>query len=168
MNEFEWDRVSAEKEFRRAIELNPNNSNIRWTFSNFLLFQKRFDEAISQGRRDVELEPLSKRSALTVALIGSRRYDEAIAELKEVLLLDPNYAGTYIGLGIAYYGYVSGYAFAMVYLVLDKKDEALTWLEKDVDARTYFATGYAVDTLLDDVRDEPRFKAMLKRMNLPE
>ena len=100
LNEFEWDRVGAEKELRRAIELDPNNSNIRWTFSNFLSFQTRFDEAITVGRRVVELDPLSKRSALTVALIGYRRYDEAISQLKEVLQLDPNYADTYIGLGM--------------------------------------------------------------------
>ena len=64
--------------------------------------------------------------------------------------------------------YVSGYAFAMAYLALGKKDEALTWLEKDVDARTYFATSYAIDPMLDELRNEPRFKVMLKRMNLPE
>ena len=64
--------------------------------------------------------------------------------------------------------YVAGYAFALVYLAFGKKEEALTWLEKEVEDRSTYATWYAIDALLDVVRDEPRFKAMLKRMNLPE
>jgi serine/threonine-protein kinase len=99
---FEWDRIGAEKEFRRAIELDPNNPDIRSTFAEFLTLQKRFDEAIAEGRRAVELDPLSKRLDLTYSLTAARRFDEAIAEVKAVIQLDPNYADAYGNLGWAY------------------------------------------------------------------
>ena len=222
LNDFEWDRVGAEKEFRRAIELEPKNPYAYSHLSDILTFQKRFDEAIAAGRRAVELDPLSKRNSLTNSLIAARRFDEAIAEQKAVIQLDPNYADAYWNLGWAYIGkgsyqeavaslqklveldddltnksllafaqakagnreeavkqldllkqesskrYVAGYAFALVYIALGKKEEALTWLEKEVEKRSSYTIWYAVDPLLDDVRDEPRFKAMLKRINLPE
>jgi len=222
LERYEWDWIGSEKEFRRAIELDPNNPMVHSALGGAIANQKRFDEAIALTRRAVELDPLSKRGRLGEVLIYSRRYDEAIAEMKAALLLDPNYADTYWILGKAYLckgsyqeaiaiiqryleldddpvtramlafaqakagnreeavkqldrlkqessrRYVSGYAFALVYLALDKKDEALTWLEKDVEDRSIWAAYYAVDPLLDEVRGEPRFKAMLKRMNLPE
>ncbi|MBK9706123.1 MAG: hypothetical protein IPO77_03695 [Acidobacteria bacterium] len=61
-----------------------------------------------------------------------------------------------------------GLAFAITYLALGEKDEAYMWLEKDVDDRSVWASWYAVAAALDELRDEPRCKAMLKRMNLPE
>jgi predicted Zn-dependent protease len=64
--------------------------------------------------------------------------------------------------------YVTGTAFAITYLALGQKDEAYKWLEKDVDDRSGWASWYAIAPAFDDLRDEPRFKAMLKRMNLPE
>jgi len=64
--------------------------------------------------------------------------------------------------------YVSGIAFSLVYLALGNKDEALAWMEKDVDERSSWAGYYTVYPTFDELRSEPRFKAMLKRMNLPE
>jgi hypothetical protein len=63
---------------------------------------------------------------------------------------------------------VPSFAMALAYLALDQKDEAFVWLEKDVDDRTIYASSYATESALDGLRDDPRFKAMLKRMNLPE
>ena len=54
------------------------------------------------------------------------------------------------------------------YIALDQKDEAFLWLEKDVDERTIHASSYAIESALDVLRGDPRFKAMLKRMNLQE
>jgi hypothetical protein len=51
---------------------------------------------------------------------------------------------------------------------LGQKDEAFTWLEKDMDERTIYASSYAIESALDGLREDPRFKAMLKRMNLPQ
>jgi TolB-like protein/Flp pilus assembly protein TadD len=222
LSDFEWDRVGAEKEYRRAIELDPSSMNACESLGWLLAFQKRFDEAITIGRRGTELDPGSVRTPHIQILIWARRYDEAIAELKPVQSLDPNYADTYWRLGTAYYGkgsywesvaslqryleldddpvtraylalasaktgdrdeavkqldwlkqesskrYITGTAFAITYIALGQKDEAYKWLEKDVDDRSGWATWYAVAPAFDDLRDEPRFKAMLKRMGLPE
>ena len=64
--------------------------------------------------------------------------------------------------------YVSGMAFAVVYIALGNKDEALTWLEKEVEDRSPWAREFNCHRMLDDVRDDPRYKAMLRRMNMSE
>ncbi len=65
-------------------------------------------------------------------------------------------------------GNVQSYTFALIYIGLGDKEEALNWLEKQMSGRSETANTYAVAPELDDLRSEPRFKAMLKRMNLPE
>ena len=65
-------------------------------------------------------------------------------------------------------GYVQPYTLALIYVGLGDKEEALNWLEKQMSGRSETANTYAVAPELDDLRDDPRFKAMLKRMNLPE
>ena len=65
-------------------------------------------------------------------------------------------------------GYVQSYDFALIYIGLGDKEEALNWLEKQMSDRSETANTYAVAPELDVLRSEPRFKEMLKRMNLPE
>ncbi len=64
--------------------------------------------------------------------------------------------------------YVPSYAVAIVYIGLNEKEEAFGWLEKDVAEHSFYASYYAVSPELDDVRSDPRFKDLLKRLNLPE
>ena len=64
--------------------------------------------------------------------------------------------------------YVQSYNFALICIGLGDKEEALNYLEKHMLARAETANTYAVAPELDDLRSEPRFKEMLKRMNLPE
>jgi hypothetical protein len=64
--------------------------------------------------------------------------------------------------------YVQNYNFALIYIGLGNKEEALNYLEKHMSARAETANAYAVAPELDELRSEPRFKEMLKRMNLPE
>jgi hypothetical protein len=65
-------------------------------------------------------------------------------------------------------GYVRRNTLAMVYIGLGDKEEALNQLENEVSSRGPLAMRFSVGPEFDDVRTEPRFKAMLKRMNLPE
>jgi hypothetical protein len=58
------------------------------------------------------------------------------------------------------------YSFAVAYTALGDKDQALAWLEKDIAERSAIAIFASVDPALDDLRDDVRFKAMLKKMNL--
>jgi predicted Zn-dependent protease len=64
--------------------------------------------------------------------------------------------------------YVQNYDLALIYIGLGNKEEALNYLEKHMMSRAETANTYAVAPDLDELRTEPRFKAMLKRMNLPE
>jgi len=64
--------------------------------------------------------------------------------------------------------YVRGSSIALIHLGLGEKEEALDWLEKEIDERGASPGSYAVMPELDELRAEPRFKAMLKRLNLPE
>src|SRR6185369_8236835 len=56
---YEWDWRAAEQEFRRALELQPNYADAYFSYGRFLASRRRFDEAIAQVERAVELDPLS-------------------------------------------------------------------------------------------------------------
>ena len=57
---------------------------------------------------------------------------------------------------------------AIAYLGLNEKEEAFVWLEKEITERGYWASTSAVAPELDDLRGDPRFAGLLKRLNLPE
>ena len=97
---------ASEKEFQRAIALDPNYATAHHWFSNSLLVTMgRFDEAIKEGKRAVELDPLSLiiNADLGGTLMLSRRYDDAIAQLRSTIALDPNFAYAHWNLGEALY-----------------------------------------------------------------
>ncbi|MEY2497662.1 MAG: hypothetical protein QOD12_1218 [Verrucomicrobiota bacterium] len=103
---FDFKVTASEQEFRRAIELNPNYATAHHWFGNSLLVTlARFDEAIKEGQRAVELDPLSLiiNADLGSTLMIARRYDEAIAQLRRTLALDGNFAYAHWNLGEALY-----------------------------------------------------------------
>lgn len=131
LSDFERDWVGAEREFRRAIELDPNNIYADESLSFFLAIQKRFDEAIDVGRRVVAMDPRSMRLGIIHPLIFAKRYDEAIAELNAVKIRDPSYADTYWLLGGAYYGkgaYQESIASFQKFLEIDDEPSSRAYL----------------------------------------
>ena len=107
LDEFEWDRSGSEKEYRRAIELNPNYATAyQWLGAENLVLRKRFDEAIAALRRGEELDPLSPIISMNLGLmlIYARHYDEGIAQLNHTLSLGPNFAPAHTTLGWAFQG----------------------------------------------------------------
>ena len=224
LSNYEWDRVGAEKEYRRAIELRPDYATAHHWLGTDLGSVKRVDDSLAQMKRAEELDPLSAIIGTNLGdmLRVARRYDEAITQYKRVLARNPNFSYGHLALGRAYglkgmyqeaiaetrkslelnpgstdigwlgywtaragmrdeasrilaelkeestRRYIPNDAFGMVYLGLGEKQQALDHLEKHMMDRAETANGYAVDPELDDLRAEPRFKAMLKRMNLPE
>ena len=102
--EYDWDWPAAEKEFRRAIEINPRDADAHQAFSYYLVSRGKFDEALAQVRRAQELDPVSlvKITALGQVLLVARRYDEAIEQCKTAIEMDPNLGFAHWLLGTAY------------------------------------------------------------------
>jgi hypothetical protein len=65
--------------------------------------------------------------------------------------------------------YVPAYGFALVYAALDEKDQAFEWLEKsNSDQEAKIVNFLKIDPLLDNLRSDPRYKDLLRRVGLPE
>ena len=177
-------------ELRRGEELDPLSPIIGTNLGDTLVFARRYDEAIAQYKRTLVRNPNFASAHLTLGrAYGSKgMYPEAIAETRTSIELNHAPVGKgYLGLWQAKSGkrdeavkllgelkqestrnYVQSYTFALIYIGLGDKEEALNWLEKQMSGRSETANTYAVAPELDDLRSEPRFKEMLKRMNLPE
>jgi DNA-binding winged helix-turn-helix (wHTH) protein/TolB-like protein len=101
---FDWDWASAEREFKRAIEINPSDSDAHYYYSYYLAFMGQFDNAISEIKKAQELDPISlvKLTGLAQVLLMARRYDEALEHCKKALEMDPNLGFAYWLLGLTY------------------------------------------------------------------
>jgi hypothetical protein len=64
--------------------------------------------------------------------------------------------------------YVSPYNFVIIYAALGDKDKALEFLERAYDERSYYMTWLNVDFQLDSLRDDPRFKDIVRRTGLTD
>ena len=219
--DFAWNQPAAEKEFLRAIELNPNYATAYQQFGiHCLTAMGRFDEAIAQGKRAEELDPVSPiiGADLGNVLMRAKRFDESIAQLNRVLALEPNFWVAYWYLGMAYDGnqqhreavaayrralstsndpwvksllvrslaksgsrneavmlfdellsesasrYVSGSSLAVAFAALGERDKAFASLEKDFVDRASRPQLFSVLSIWDDLRDDPRFAALMQRV----
>ena len=99
---YEWDFAGAEKEFLRAIELNPGYAVAHQWYSDLLSMLGRYEEAIREIKTARNLDPLSPRINLTVGanLYYAHRYDQALDELNKALEVDPHHSVTYEFLGL--------------------------------------------------------------------
>jgi TolB-like protein/DNA-binding winged helix-turn-helix (wHTH) protein/Flp pilus assembly protein TadD len=91
--DWDWDWPTAEREYRRAIELNPNYATAHHWYGEFLGLTGRFDEAFRELERARQLDPLSLIIATdnAVTLLYSRQYDRAISQFRTVLEMEPNF-----------------------------------------------------------------------------
>ena len=220
-----WQWTEAEKEFKRAIELNPNYPTAYHWYAVTLLYLGRHDESLAMIQRAHELDPMSSIITATISWVHLSRNnpDASIENLLKLIELDPNFGIAYDNLGLSYLktgrnaeavaalekaaqltdryafvlgnlGYVyavtgkrtealgiikeleekytrkeaNGASIASVYTGLGDKDKAFEWLEKDFQNRDGLLPDITVSIPLASLRDDPRFKEMLKRMNLPE
>jgi len=97
--------IGADREYKRASELSPNDAEAHRRYGVALRKTGRMAEAIAESKRAVELDPVSPLMYFTLAstLREARRYDQAIAESRKALELDPKFFGAYLGLGSSYY-----------------------------------------------------------------
>ena len=180
----------------------------------------KFDEAISEVKRALELDPLSLiiNADLGRTYYFARRYDEAVEQLHKTLEMDSNFYFAHRHLGcvlevkgdfpaaikeyqkarelnddprvlallghvfavsgnkseaikildqmkaLAQGRYVSAYSFALLYLGLGDKNEALHWLEQSYQDRFPEITRIKVEPLLDPLRGDPRFQALAEKV----
>jgi tetratricopeptide (TPR) repeat protein len=93
--EREWDWVGAEREFKRALELNPNYATAHHWYALHLSWTGRHEGAISEIKRAQELDPLSPiihTAAAWPVYFAAKRYDEAQRALEKAFEIDPNFA----------------------------------------------------------------------------
>jgi serine/threonine-protein kinase len=167
---YDWDWSGAEIEFRRALELNPSDSDAHYWYGYYLSFVGRFDEAVAEIRRAQELDPVSlvRITGVAQVLLMARRYDDAIEQCRTALEMDPNLGFAHWLLGLAYM-YKGMYepailalqksiplsggspdeaaSLAHAYVLSGKRGEALKILEalKQQSKRKYISLGTLAD-----------------------
>jgi tetratricopeptide (TPR) repeat protein len=116
---YEWDFPAAEKELRRAKELDPKNTQVYHFYGHYLELVGRFDEAITETQRGVDLDPtvLVLNSELGLAYYFGRKFDQAAAQHRRTLEMDSNFSYASVSL-------------AQDYVPLRKYQEALTELNR--------------------------------------
>lgn len=118
---YEWDWAAAEREFRQAIELNPNSPDARQLYAIFLASRRRFEQALSEIKKALELDPLSLIINLHSGWIYwlANRPNDAMAQVRKMLELEPNFIGAYWQMGA-------------IYWMQGRSDEALEAYEKSL------------------------------------
>ena len=221
---YDWDWRGAEQEFRRALELNPSQADIRHDYAHYLMVMNRPDEWVTESKRAVELNPFDSGLAACLAWhhLHARQFDQARDQALRSLQLEGDAWWGHMNLGFAYEqkgmfeeaiaefqtaaaawangyalaslghayavsgrkqkaqqisaqlteqskrGYVSAYDMAVLHAGLGEKEKAFAWLEKAYQERSAFLIHMQWDPRFDNLRDDPRFQALLRRMNFPE
>jgi TolB-like protein/class 3 adenylate cyclase/Flp pilus assembly protein TadD len=100
----DWDWHAAEREWKRALQLNPNLAAAHHWYGMFLSDLGRADEAIAQLKRAQELDPVSViiGTGRAIVLYQARRYDQAVNQAQTTLVMDPTFPGGHLWLGSAY------------------------------------------------------------------
>ena len=222
---YDWDWAGAEREYKLALELNPNSADAHTDYAVYLGVIGRHRESIAEIQRALDLDPfnLSVRALVGELFYYGREYDRAIEKLQKTLELDPNFTRAHIVLwwvyeakgmyseavaayqkylsltgvspeeiaavGNAYaaggiravhrwlletaiedskQGYVRSMYFASTYAALGEKDQAFAWLEKAYHERDGQLMFLKVDPPLDNLRSDPRFTALLKKVGFEQ
>jgi TolB-like protein/DNA-binding winged helix-turn-helix (wHTH) protein/Flp pilus assembly protein TadD len=224
LHNYDWDFEGAEREFKRAIELNPNYATAHHWYSHYLMQLGRTEESLNEAKRAQELNPLepSINNGLARQYYLSRQYDKAIAQCQIGLQIDPNYLPAAMQLALAYeqkgrvteavallekarglagtlpvvrallahaYAtagrradaqrelnvlasmvthnqYVPPSYLAIVSLSLGDKDKAFAFLQQSYQDRSEHMLYLGVEPLVDPLRSDPRFDALLKQIGL--
>jgi tetratricopeptide (TPR) repeat protein len=216
---YDWDFPKADEEFKRAIEANANYPTAHQWYAEYLSAMGRHEQAIAEAKRALELDPFSVaiNGGLGDAFFYARKYDQAIEQMQKTVQMDPNFAAGHWDLGAAYMAkkryseavaewqkWLTGegdapmsaalgeayktsgitgaeqklieylvkkrrpFAVAVHYAALGKRDDAIDWLEKAYAVRAGRIIDLKTEPALDPLRSDPRFQALVRRMNFPE
>lgn len=99
---YDWDWAAAERGFKRALELNPNNADTHHWYSHFLMGQGRIEESLTQSKRALELSPFDILFNIHLGwhYLYARQYDQALDQIEKTIEMDKNFAQTYPWLGL--------------------------------------------------------------------
>jgi DNA-binding winged helix-turn-helix (wHTH) protein/TolB-like protein/Flp pilus assembly protein TadD len=102
--DYDWKWAQAEREYRRALELNPSSDVAHAQFAYLLLFRRDFDGALEHAARATDIDPLSPiwASMRGATLDGAGQHEEAVRSLEETRRVHPDFAPALLNLGIAY------------------------------------------------------------------
>lgn len=140
-------------QLHKTSELEPNFWMPHLYAASVYIEKGMFAEAFAESRKEYELSGGNFIPFGTYALAKSGKRDEARAALKELLKLSAT-------------KYVSPYNIALIYNALDERDNALVWLEKGYEQRDPKMTFLKVEPKWNNLRNEPRFIDLMKRMKL--
>jgi eukaryotic-like serine/threonine-protein kinase len=188
----QWLRRPGEamEHIERAIELDPHNSQLQASYCQNLIFIGRYDDAIAQCRKALETAPksLTAHTGLHAAYHYKGMYPRALEHWKAffdfsgqrevVEALDQGYAEAGYARAMvlaaeklvarSHTTYVAPFDIAALYANARKTDEALAWLEKAYDAHDPRTPAMYVVPTFTNLHSEPRFRELLRRMNLPQ
>ena len=101
---YDWDRAAAERELRRAVELDRNDAAACQWLAELLAEQGRAGEADREIRRALEIDPLSLVANADQGLFSyyRRDYEQAVRSYRQTLAMDPDFSQAWLGLGLAY------------------------------------------------------------------
>src|SRR5215471_127192 len=177
-------------EVRRALRLDPLSSFFNASLGVIYLFGRRYDQAVEQCQKTLELDPNSGTAwgFLGWAQSFKLRHEDAIASLRKACDLWPG-SSPIAWLGVAYAAagyrdearkvlrqleelskqrYVTPYGRAQIYAALGETDETFKWLETAYQQRANWMVLLKVDPCFDNLRSDPRFQDLMRRMNFPE
>jgi tetratricopeptide (TPR) repeat protein len=174
----------------RALELDPLNTLFQGIYSMYLMQARRYDDAIAMLRKILDKEPNDSiaLSTLRSAYHMKRMYKEALEIWKaSYTARGDQEAVEALERGLAEAGYqgalrrvaemlversrtkfVTPWQIATLYTRAGMNNEAIDWLEKAYQAHDQNMPYISVDPIFDDLRSEPRFQDILRRMKLPE
>jgi eukaryotic-like serine/threonine-protein kinase len=182
--------VEALAELKHAQQLDPLSLFIGVDLNVPFYASRQYDLSIEQSRRVIEMEPnfYLAHFTLAVALAQKHDYAAAISEFKRARSIS-DIPWNDAGLGYVYASsgrkqealrvitelkakaarrHVSSYAIATVYAGLGDRDETFKWLEKAYQERSPGLTWLKVEPMLDNIRSDPRYADLLRRMGLPQ
>jgi TolB-like protein/DNA-binding winged helix-turn-helix (wHTH) protein len=170
--------------FRRAVELDPLNAYSWERLAEAELFMGQLDQAAADSKKALELNPDAGSGADLLSLIDllQGRAQDALPEVDRVHYAPERawlYALTYYALGrkkesdaalselITKYYASNAFEIATIYAFRNQTDEAFEWLDRAYAQRDPSLMYTKVQPLLNSLHNDPRFAALLKKLNLP-
>lgn len=183
--------AEAYREIKLAVELDPISQGILKDKGIYYYYTRQYDEAIDVANMTLELDPsfVPAHRLLSLAYQGKGMFEESIIENERWGKKTENKIKTDIALAQIYAAagrseeakkiiehtdlekILSGNDYrgvALVYAALAENDKAFEWLEKSIERHEESLCNMKIDPKMDNLRADPRFKKMLKRINFPE